>query len=81
MSKPQDVHVQVEAPLVFSASAVSPPPEPAAVADLKPLHAPAVFDPVLKNEVNAPPAAEKEKKGKGFFSRIGSFFAAMFRGK
>jgi hypothetical protein len=84
VSKSNDVHVQVEVPLVFSASEAEPAPEPSAVAELKPLQVPALFNPLLKNEVSQPPepqAATKEKKRRGFFSRIGGFFAAMFRGK
>jgi hypothetical protein len=84
IAKPGDVHVEVEAPLVFSAREVQPAPEPRAIAGLQPLRTPAVFDPLLKNEVTPPqqsPAAAKEKKSRGFFGRIGSFFAAMFRGK
>jgi hypothetical protein len=81
---PGDVHVQVEAPLVFSAREVEAAPEPSAIAGLQPLQTPAVFDPLLKNELTAPSppqAAGQEKKRRGFFGRIGSFFATMFRGK
>ena len=83
LAKPGDVHVEVEAPLVFSAREIQPAPEPSSIAALKPLRTPAVFDPLLKNEV-APPNSKdagKDKKSRGFFGRIGSFFAAMFRGK
>jgi hypothetical protein len=85
ISKAGEVHVQVEAPLVFSASAVEPAPEPSAIAELQPLQTPAVFNPLLTNDVTPPPSrqpqAETEKKRRGFFGRIGGFFAAMFRGK
>lgn len=83
VAKPGDVRVEVEAPLVFSAREVAPAPEPATIAALQPLRTPAVFDPLLKNEVVPPPdpQAAKQKKSRGFFGRIGSFFAAMFRGK
>lgn len=83
ISMPGDVHVEVEAPLVFSAREVESAPEPSVIADLQPLQTPALFDPLLKNEVTAPAPAgsTKEKKRKGFFGRIGGFFAAMFRGK
>ena len=82
ISMPGDVHVEVEAPLVFSAREVEPAPEPSVIADLQPLQTPALFDPLLKNEVTVPAAVSiKEKKRRGFFGRIGGFFAAMFRGK
>jgi hypothetical protein len=83
ISMPGDVHVEVEAPLVFSAREVESAPEPSVIADLQPLQTPALFDPLLKNEVTAPAPAvsTKEKKRRGFFGRIGGFFAAMFRGK
>jgi len=86
--QPNDIHVQVEAPFVFSAKsrdAVPPPPIEQAkdlpVADLSSRQIP------LATVVQPPPPQEQrheeEKKAKtehrSFFRRLGGFFAAIFR--
>ena len=84
-SQPNDVHVQVDAPLVFTArnraaeTAPAAPLEaardlPAADATLRPLHLDAV--------VEAPPPAPQVKaksEHRNVLRRIGGFFAAIFR--
>ncbi len=81
-----EVHVQVDAPFVFRAS--DPPPAPveearALPSDSRPGAAPPLSTPL-------PPPARAHVKGKeiaaadpvqprGFFRRLGSFFAAIFR--
>jgi hypothetical protein len=74
---------------VFSAREPDPAPEPApessAIAELKPLGVPAAFADLMSPGVAAPPPetppAAKPQKRKGFFGRIGGFFAAVFGGK
>jgi hypothetical protein len=83
-SQPNDVHVQVDAPLVFSAkdhaAKIAPPPAPAqAPPDLptdqstpQQVH----VDPVIQP---APPAEPQKKTDHpGFFRRVGKFFSAIF---
>ncbi len=83
-----ELHVQVEAPLVFHAT--GPPPAPveevrALPLDSRPVAAPALATPL-------PPTANSEPKpagtgtvaanrapARGFFRRLGGFFAALFR--
>jgi hypothetical protein len=80
-SKPNDVHVQVEAPFVFRASdlhADSPPvprPAPSSDAELPPndLPHPATF----QTEV-LPPPQPQAKSHRGVFAKIRGFFAAIF---
>ena len=87
-SKPEEVHVQVEVPLVYSADA---PAAPAIVAGSvspqpEPVYLPAavyfaLFRPVLDVPVVTPtpppPKAQKEKRG--FFGKLKSFFGGMFK--
>ncbi|MCI0352998.1 MAG: hypothetical protein L0Z53_26555 [Acidobacteriales bacterium] len=77
ISMPGDMQVQVDAPLVFSAKEPDPAPEPSTIAELKPLQTPAMFEPLLATNLQAP----VPKKRRGFFGRIGGFFAAIFGGK
>ncbi len=85
---PNELHVQVEAPFVFHAT--GPPPAPvedvrALPLDSRPREAPAVAAPL-------PPSANENQKAagtetasanqapaRGFFKRLGGFFAALFR--
>lgn len=75
-SKPNDVHVQVDAPFVFRArEAASIPPAPVEeVAQL----------PVLQMDSVAPipavvlPPPRKKAEHHGFFGKLGGFFAAIF---
>jgi len=77
---PSEVHVQVDAPLVFHAEEAAPPPPPVAAASVPPASVPAATPPVPASAAaNPAPAAaapkpEKKKKRGGFFG----FFARLF---
>lgn len=80
-------HVEVEAPFVFQA--VAPAPETAAVVSLRSqsvpdLPEPQVLQPPLRKSrarTAAPPElAAASKPHRGFFARIGGFFASLFGG-
>jgi hypothetical protein len=83
-SKPNDVHVQVEAPFVFRASDLpaanhppAPKPAPILEADLHQvpdLPRPATFE----TEVLPPPPQAHSKPHHGVFAKIRGFFAAIF---
>ena len=82
-SKPNDVHVQVEAPFVFRASDLAaadrpPAPKPAPILEaelleVRDLPRPAAFE----TEVLPPPQAQI-KPHHGVFAKIRGFFAAIF---
>jgi hypothetical protein len=77
-SKPNEVHVQVEAPFVFRASD-PPPPEPAPIqeVELLPLHVPR---PAFLQSATLPPVQMQPKPAShGIMGKIKSFFAALFR--
>jgi hypothetical protein len=81
-SQPNDVHVQVDAPFVFSAKdrAAKTSPAPAqAPPDLPPdqsTQPQTHLDPVIQP---APPAEpQKKTEHSGFFRRVGKFFSAIF---
>jgi hypothetical protein len=80
-SQPNDIHVQLDAPLVFNArnrsSSIPPPPLEAATAlpvDQSPdrqVH----LDPVI--QAPPPPARDKSER-RGFFGRVRGFFSSIF---
>jgi hypothetical protein len=84
---PNELHVQVEAPFVFHAT--GPPPAPvedvrALPLDSRPRQAPAVAAPLPPpaNESPKPVGTETASANhppRGFFKRLGGFFAALFR--
>jgi len=84
---PNELHVQVEAPFVFHAT--GPPPAPvedvrALPLDSRPRRAPAVAAPLPPpaNESPKPVGTETASANhppRGFFKRLGGFFAALFR--
>jgi len=87
--QPNDIHVQVDAPFVFSAknrAAAAPPPPMQQARDL-PVAAPSARQILLTTVVEPPPPQEQgrepAKKNKtehrSFFRRLGGFFAAIFR--
>jgi hypothetical protein len=87
-SAANELHVQVEAPFVFHAT--GPPPAPVEDVSALPLEArkgatPALSSPEPPATDNTPkPAATettstKPAPSRGFFGKIGSFFAALFR--
>ncbi len=85
---PNELHVQIEAPFVFHAN--GPPPAPveevrALPLDSRPGAAPVLATP-LPPPANDPPkaggtetASAKRAPTRGFFRKIGGFFAALFR--
>jgi len=80
-SKPNDVHVQVEAPFVFRATdmpANNPPaPKPAPIPDvqsLRDLPRPATFE----TEVLPPAETQGKTAHHGAFAKIKGFFSAIF---
>jgi len=82
-SQPNDVHVQVDAPFVFSAkdrAAKKVPPEAEVPADVpaepsaqRQVH----LDPVI--QAAPPPEPKKKADHPGFFGKIGRFFSSIFR--
>jgi hypothetical protein len=84
---PNELHVQVEAPFVFHAT--GPPPAPvedvrALPLDSRPRQAPAVAAPLPPPANGSPKPAGTETASanhppRGFFKRLGGFFAALFR--
>jgi hypothetical protein len=84
-SKPNDVHVEVDAPFVFRASD-PPPPPPAPVQEARrlPLGYSSPPQPmpilVLPPPSQAPPPVQAQAKSprRGFFGKIKGFFAAIF---
>ena len=80
-SQPGDVHIQVDAPLVFTAKSrgakAAPPPIPV-IAEMpaEDLSARQIW---LAPVVQPPPAPEKKAENHGFFHRLKGFFAAIFR--
>ena len=83
-SQPNDVHVQVDAPLVFSrkdrTARTEPPPAPVdAIRELPVEESPerqVHIDPVIQPP---PPEAPAKTERRGFFRRVGRFFSAIFR--
>ena len=88
---PTKAQVEVEAPFVFRAEDIVPPPPHAArvtLASLPQLPPPAAAEPPAAapaSDAKAAAAATadapkpEKKKKKGFFSRVGSFFASVFK--
>jgi hypothetical protein len=85
---PNELHVQIEAPFVFRAT--GPPPAPvedvrALPLDSRPREAPAVAAPLPPPAKDGPKAAGTETAStnhapaRGFFRKLGGFFAALFR--
>jgi len=82
-SQPSDVHVQVDAPFVFSAKdraarkaqpAIAPPPDvPVEPSAQRQVH----LDPVI--QAAPPPEPPKKTEHSGFFGKIGKFFSSIFR--
>jgi hypothetical protein len=82
---PDELHVQVEAPLVFHAT--GPPPAPVedvgAPLGSRPYAAPALAAPLPPPAVQKPAATEtaaaNHAAARGFFRKLGGFFAGLFR--
>jgi hypothetical protein len=80
-SQPNDVHIQVDAPFVFSAknraaNATPVPPVPDLTVTVEDISSRQMhLDPV----VEPPPPPEKKPEPHGFFHRVKGFFAAIFK--
>jgi hypothetical protein len=81
-SQPNEVHVSVDAPLVFNAKdrASAPPVNTGEVAAL-PVIEPSDKPPVLETQVQPPPAANSnaQPEHRGFMRRVKRFFSGIFR--
>ncbi|MGA7924802.1 MAG: AMIN domain-containing protein [Candidatus Sulfotelmatobacter sp.] len=81
-SQPGDVHIQVDAPLVFHAKK-RPPPGPADEAPVLPVVASSTKPVRLEAQVQPPPApaasTQPEPEQHRLLRRVGRFFAAIFR--
>jgi hypothetical protein len=83
---PNDLHVQVTEPFVFHATGPPPPPIAdvhALPVDSRPRTAPALAAPLPPSSATAPnsgidTASDSHPPSRGFFRRIGGFFAALF---
>lgn len=77
--QPNEVHVQVDAPFVFTAKnrAASQAPVLQAANDL-PLQNPSIRQVHLDTVIQPPPPAKKPAEHRSFLHRIGKFFSAMF---
>ncbi len=77
-SQPNEVHVQVEAPIVYRATGSQPAPAPS----LDPANLPLAYSqrqaPALTTAL-PPPEVELLTQPRGFFGKVKNFFAAMFR--
>ncbi len=81
-----ELHVQISAPFVFHAT--GPPPVPAVDAKALPVESRKASAPALANPLPPPTHAQQKPKGetasadrppaRGFFRRIGGFFASLF---
>jgi hypothetical protein len=85
---PNELHVQIDAPFVFHAT--GPPPAPVEEARALPLDsrvpaAPALAVPLpppakeAAKPVGSETASAKHAPARGFFRKVGGFFAALFR--
>ena len=81
-SQPGDVHIQVDAPIVFHAKK-RPPPGPADEAAVLPVVASSTTPVRLEAQVQPPPApaasTQPEPERHRLLRRVGRFFAAIFR--
>lgn len=81
-SKPDDVHVQVDAPLVFTAKnrTASSPSAPVEAAKDPPVQDSTAQQPHQDAVVQSlPPEKQQKPEHRGFFRRVGGFFARIFR--
>lgn len=79
-SRPNDVHTQVDAPLVFTAknrAAAGLPPPAQAAKDL-PVQDPSTRPVHLDAVIQSPTPEKKKDEHRGFFRRVGGFFAGLF---
>jgi hypothetical protein len=76
--KPNEVHVQLDAPLVFTAKSRTPPPPPAPLEAARnlPVEDPSARQLRLDTVVQAPPK-KKPKTHQGFFHRLKGIFSSL----
>jgi hypothetical protein len=80
-SQPNDIHVQVDAPLVFTAKnrAAAALPAPVQAAKDLPVQESAARQVHLDAVIQSPaPEKQKPTEHRGFFRRVGGFFAGLF---
>jgi hypothetical protein len=78
-SKPEDVHVQVDAPFVFSAKNRTIPAAPVEAAGELPLDDSPQRQVHLDAIVQSPPPEKSQTNHRGFFGRVKGIFSAIFR--
>lgn len=80
-SQPNDLHVQVDAPLVFTpkSRAVAALPAPAQAAKELPVDDSPARQVHLDAVIQSPPPEQSKPEHRGFFRRIGGFFSSIFR--
>lgn len=81
-SKPDDVHVQVDTPIVFSAkdrAAEKALPAPVREAKELPVEESAARPAHLDGVIQSPPPEKEKPEHRGFFRRVGGFFASIFK--
>jgi hypothetical protein len=81
-SQPNEVHVQIDAPLVFTAKnrAAAPLPVPVQAAKDLPVEESPARQVHLDALIQAPlPPSQKKTRHRGFFGRVGGFFSGLFK--
>jgi hypothetical protein len=80
-SQASDVHVQVDAPFVFNAKnrAASELPAPVQAAKDLPMEDSPARQVHLDTVVQSPPPEKRKPEHRGFFRRVGGFFASIFK--
>jgi hypothetical protein len=81
-SKPDDVHVQVDTPIVFSAkdrAAARALPAPVREAEELPVEQSTERPAHLDAVIQSPPPEKEKPEHRGFFRRVGGFFASIFK--
>jgi hypothetical protein len=77
-SKPDDVHIQVDAPIVFNAKDRGENAAPVQEARALPIEDPSLPPVRLDPVVQSPPAKQAKSEPHGFFHRLRGFFASIF---
>jgi hypothetical protein len=81
-SKPDDIHVQVDAPFVFNAkdrAAAKALPAPVQEAKNLPIEESPARQVHLDAVIQSPPPEQSKPEHRGFFRRVGGFFASIFK--
>jgi hypothetical protein len=80
-SQPNEVHVQVDAPLVFTAKnrAAAPLPAPVQAAKDLPVEESPARQVHLDALIQAPLPVKQKPEHRGFFQRVGGFFSGIFK--